>query len=455
MYFCQWLLTAGIAALSLGAGFAKPLNGAGRTLVVVDDPNEYSQYLESLEQREFQLTIKDTHDESGLELVNYGELTYDNLIVLPTKAKSLGPKLSAKALLEYFNLGGNILAVTSAKSSPESLREFAAELDIHISPRGYQIVDHFNSADSSDEHNVLKLTSANINAPDSVISDIISHDEDGGSTKSGEFDYEAGNAAYLGNNELVIPFISAPSTSYVFDAREQEDNDVADKLWVSGSQAYLAAGLQSRKNTRFSWVGSASLFKNGAAASASAIDNITKWTFQEKSVLKSVGASHYDLTFPEVENPHIYKVSTDVLYLISLSEWNGNEWVPFDASDVQLEFIMLDPYYRLTLSRNATAEAAAEDGSIAIYSTQFKAPDQYGMFTFKTEYQRPGYTFVEDARVVTVRHIANDEWPRSWEITNSWVYLTSAGSVVIGWLVFVAFYLYTGYSPKKSDKKTQ
>ncbi|GME78778.1 unnamed protein product [Ambrosiozyma monospora] len=75
------------------------------------------------------------------------------------------------------------------------------------------------------------------------------------------------------------------------------------------------------------------------------------------------------------------------------------------------------------------------------------------MFTFKVDYKRPGWSYVDESAVVPVRHLANDEYPRSWEITNSWVYLASYGAVVLGWLAFVWFYITSGNKTVKLDEK--
>lgn len=36
-------------------------------------------------------------------------------------------------------------------------------------------------------------------------------------------------------------------------------------------------------------------------------------------------------------------------YSVRLEEWDGKNWVPFKADDVQLEFVRLDPYIRVNL----------------------------------------------------------------------------------------------------------
>ena len=56
---------------------------------------------------------------------------------------------------------------------------------------------------------------------------------------------------------------------------------------------------------------------------------------------KRVGSSE---TFPLN-----YKVSEDVYFSTEIWEWDGDKWVPYSAEDVLLEFVMLDPYYRIPL----------------------------------------------------------------------------------------------------------
>ncbi|CAN6645749.1 dolichyl-diphosphooligosaccharide--protein glycosyltransferase subunit Wbp1p [Trichomonascus vanleenenianus] len=398
-----------------------PVDGALRTLVVGDNSTELQGFVDSLAARGHNVTTVDVHD-SSIELSLFDQLTYDHLVLLPVRAKALGSHLTAAKLLEYFNGGGNVLAVTTPKSVPEAVRDFAAELDLHIAPRGYKAIDHFVGGGAA--HDTWAVSQ--VVGPKSVLGDIAT------------FEVAGSGGAYLGNSELVIPLVSGEETTYVYDARDEEE--VAKQPWTTGRQVSLAAAVQGNNNARFAWVGS-----DLSGSNADFTNELSKWVMQEKSVLRASNVYHHRAG--EEETHHHYRVSEDIEYSIDVSEWREDRWVPYEASDVQLEFIMLDPYYRLNLEATPKANATT-------YSAAFKIPDQYGMFTFSTEYRRPGLSFIEERHVVTVRHIANDEWPRSWEITNSWVYLTSAGSVVAAWLVFVLLYLYTGPSTSKV-KKTQ
>lgn len=406
---------------------ARPVNDLTRTLVVVDESisqSDYTSLFRSLQQRNHHLDIKHVKDQ-GLELLKYDLKEYDNLVILPmTKTRALGSKLTAHQLLDFFDRGGNIFAITNPSSSPDSIRDFAAELDIHISPRGYKLVDHFIGKDNG--HDKFSFSGSEYFKAPNVI------------TQQQSVKFSAANAAYLGNNEYTIPILNAAETSYVYDSRDEED--VMKEAWVSGTQAHVSAAFQSKHNARFFWVGSADLVLDNAEFSK----DVTEWTFQEKAVIKSVFVKH-KLVDSIVENEKLYKVSEDLTYSIGISEWNGESWGPFSGhDDVQLEFVMLDPYYRITLDENKAASGI----DFAVYSTNFKIPDQYGMFTFKTQYERPGLSFIDEQEVVTIRHIANDEWPRSWKITNSWVYLTSVSTVISAWLLFVVFYLYSAKNSK-------
>ena len=70
------------------------------------------------------------------------------------------------------------------------------------------------------------------------------------------------------------------------------------------------------------------------------------------------------------------------VYSVELEQLVGDQWRPFTASDVQLEFVRIDPFVRTALKPAA--------GSV--YSAEFTVPDVYGVFQFKLEYQRLGYT---------------------------------------------------------------
>ena len=130
-----------------------------------------------------------------------------------------------------------------------------------------------------------------------------------------------------------------------------------------------------------------------------------------------------------------------------------DRWIPFQlpANDsLQLEFTMLDPYYRLNLV------STAMDVDTTTFSVNFTVPDQHGIFAFRTNYKRPYITYIDEKIQVTLRHMAHNEWARSYTISGSWVWLGGLASTVIGWIAFVALWLYSApQGTKKVAAKKQ
>jgi oligosaccharyltransferase complex subunit beta len=114
---------------------------------------------------------------------------------------------------------------------------------------------------------------------------------------------------------------------------------------------------------------------------------------------------------------------------------------------------MLSPFHRLALN----PDSSKSTDSAAAYSTTFKLPDQHGIFNFKVNYKRPLLSNVEEKNTVSVRHMAHDEWPRSFVISGAWPWIGGVGVTVAGWLAFVALWMFR--APVKgrvvAGKKTQ
>lgn len=137
------------------------------------------------------------------------------------------------------------------------------------------------------------------------------------------------------------------------------------------------------------------------------------------------------------------------VYAIDISEYKDGEWVPFKANDVQLEVIMLDPYIRTTLKQ------VSGDVTSGRFESHLRLPDVYGVFTFKVNYKRAGYTYLKAEDRVSIRPFRHNEYPRF--LTAALPYYTSTGSMIVGFLIFSAVWLSTwGKEPavKKSKAKS-
>lgn len=369
------------------------------------------------------ISIEANDNDLELNDIN-GNLLYKNLVILSNKAKSLGSNIDYKSLLSFAENGGNII-ITSDSINGTNLDNtlFLNEIGIYPSPKGYKYIDyHTNNGDSN----------VNINSNQFLNEYIISSsNEDTGM----EIKLKDPSVALISNSEFLIPLLQTSRSSFSKDKSSKKDIP-----WHTGLEGYLAVAFQGRNNGRITWIGS----KNILFEYPEITNEITQWTFQQKSVIKvnefihkRVDNEGNEIIF--VDEDDFYKQGdlTDVKF--SMIELKNGEWVPFVANEtLQLEFIMLDPFQRLKMEN-------LKNGS---HHINCKLPDQFGIFTFRIDYRKPGLTYLRAEDIVTVRHLAEDEHGRSWENSNSYVYLAGLGSVIASWLIFVILFLFTSEDSK-------
>lgn len=86
--------------------------------------------------------------------------------------------------------------------------------------------------------------------------------------------------------------------------------------------------------------------KSGNEALAKAL---SKWVFKEIGVLRVGQVTHHKAG--EKTPPNAYTITDQVVYSIVIEEWKPEprKWVPFNANDMQLEFVRIDPFVRTSL----------------------------------------------------------------------------------------------------------
>ncbi|KAI0871852.1 Dolichyl-diphosphooligosaccharide--protein glycosyltransferase subunit WBP1 [Hypoxylon argillaceum] len=456
-------------------------NGGNRLLVVLEDVAEkhgFSKFLGDLEGRGFDITYETPKSES-LRLFHLGERSYDHVLLLPTKSKGLGPNLTPNILLQFTNAEGNILLALSGSSAvPSSLISTLLEFDIHLpADRHGLVVDHFNydTASASEKHDVLLLpTPGPLRADYKDFFSLSSSDARDGSARvaktpggGGVIAFPNGVGQTLGHGSLLSPILRAPATAYSYNPKE--DTETVDDLFASGAQLSLVSALQARNSARFTVVGSADMLsdkwfdakvsKVGEKGSVSTLNRefakaVSGWTFNEIGVLRVNWVEHHlnEEGLSNASNPKIYRIKNDVTYSISLSEYSWDKYIPFtvpENDELQLEFSMLSPFYRIALKPTISSEDSTT------YSVSFKLPDQHGIFNFLVNYKRPFLNNVFEKNTVSVRHFAHDEWPRSFVISGAWPWIAGIGVTVVGWLGFCAVWLYSAPPATGESKKKQ
>ncbi|KAI2632887.1 Dolichyl-diphosphooligosaccharide--protein glycosyltransferase subunit WBP1 [Xylaria nigripes] len=457
-------------------------SSGNRLLVILEDVAEkdgYSKFLSDLEGRGFEITFENPKSKS-LSLFHLGERQYDHVMLMPTKTKGLGPSLTSNILLDFVNAEGNILMCLSSSTPVSSnLVSLLLELDIHLPPdRQGLVVDHFNydTSSSPEKHDVLLLpspgalrrdTKVYFGLPSSGVHDPAREMVTSGEKASGVIAFPNGIGQTLGQSPLLSPILRAPSTSYSYHTQDQAE--VIDDLFASGAQLALVSTLQARNSARFTVVGSADMLSDKwfdaqvkKVGEKNTVDTLNRdfakavsgWTFKETGVLRVNWIEHHlnEEGFSNASNPKIYRIKNDVTYSISLSEYSWDKYIPFtvpENDELQLEFSMLSPFYRLKLNPTVSSEDSTT------YSVSFKLPDQHGIFNFLVNYKRPFLSNVFEKNTVSVRHFAHNEWPRSFVISGAWPWIAGISVTVVGWLGFCAVWLYSAPEKGGESKKKQ
>jgi len=137
----------------------------------------------------------------------------------------------------------------------------------------------------------------------------------------------------------------------------RETTKEGDNLYTTGNQVILVTATQGRNNARIIISGSLDLFSNELFAKSKGVNrkyanHLINWTFGLTGIIKYQNIHHH--LVGTSNQPGEYKTSDRVEYSMEILTWNDEKksWVPYVADDVILEFIMLDPYYRIPIEFN-------------------------------------------------------------------------------------------------------
>lgn len=257
---------------------------------------------------------------------------------------------------------------------------------------------------------------------------------------------------------LLLPLLRAPPTAYAIEKRDgSEVSPVENGPHAVGEQAKLVTGFQTRLNSRAVWSGSVELFSDNfwsddTTGNSAFVNDVTKWLFGEKNVVKVLGSRHYNTHDSTLTPKEQYRIGEDVTYEIVLSEYDSERggWIaPHTLHDMQLEVTMLDPHLRIQLHPSTKFEHRSNTNRT--YTASFKLPDRHGVFTFLVDYKRQGVSWLEERSQISITPLRHDEFERF--ITGAMPYYATVGSIVIAWLVFSAVWLNLDPSSSKVKGK--
>ncbi|KAH7661742.1 Dolichyl-diphosphooligosaccharide--protein glycotransferase protein [Dioscorea alata] len=404
-----------------------------RILVLVDDlaiRSSHSIFFKSLETRGFDLDFK-LSDDPKLTLQRYGHYLYDGLVLFSPSTQRFGGSVDMAAILDFVDAGHDLILAADSSAS-DLVRGIATEcgVDFDEDPEAV-VIDHTSYAVSETEGDHTLIAS------DSFInSNVILGDK----KIEAPVLFQGIGHSLNPANSLVLKVLSASPSAYSANPKTKLSSPPS----LTGSAISLVSVVQARNNARIFISGSLALFSNrflrsGVLKVGSSVKyeksgneqfvtEISKWVFHERGHLKAVNVKHSKAG--ETSEPAIYRINDDLEYSLEIYEWSGTSWKPYIADDVQVQFYMMSPYVLKTLSNDQKG----------LYSTSFKVPDVYGVFQFKVEYQRLGYTSLSLAKQIPVRPFRHNEYERF--IPAAYPYYGASFSTMAGFFIFTIVYLY-------------
>nr|XP_054769099.1 dolichyl-diphosphooligosaccharide--protein glycosyltransferase 48 kDa subunit-like [Lytechinus pictus] len=436
-------MAVGVALVLCGLlAILSTVQGGGKTLVLLDSMTmreSHSMFFKSLQERGFDLTYK-TADDPNLKLSSYGEYLYEHLVLFCPSVEEFGGDIGENTLTDFIDEGGNILVAGNADIG-EPLRELGSNCGLEFDEEGTSVIDHLNY-DVKDEgyHTLVVADSENMIDAETIV----------GPKSNKPVLFNGVGLIADPDNPLIIDVLHASSSAYSHNPQEP----VEDYPLAVGKNTLLVAALQARNNARVVFSGSVELFSDAffqsAVQKASSGSKkyaesgnqalavaLSQWVFKEHGVIRVSRVTHHKVG--ETTPPASYTIEDKVEYNIWLDILVDGEWRPFSAKDVQLEFVRIDPFVRTSLQSN--------NGR---FSTVFKLPDIYGVFQFKVDYNRIGYTHLFSTTQVSVRPFEHTQFERF--IPSAFPYYASAFSMMFGVFVFSFVFLHHRDSDKSKKE---
>ncbi|KAK2665268.1 hypothetical protein Ddye_003842 [Dipteronia dyeriana] len=405
-----------------------------RVLVLLDDfavKSSHSLFFDSLKSRGFELEFKLVED-PNIGLQRYGQYLYDALVLFCPSVERFGGSINVASIADFVDSGHDLIIAADTNAS-DLIREISTESGVDFDENAAaMVIDHTGYAVSNTEGDHTLIAS-----DDLIKSDVIL----GSKNIEAPVLFQGIGHSVNPANSLALQVLAASPSAYSANPLSKLSSPPS----LTGSAISLVSVIQARNNARIVVAGSLSMFSNrffrsGVQKAGSStkyeksgneefFTELSKWVFHERGHLKAVNVRHHKVG--ESDEPAMYRINDDSDYSVEIYEWSGTSWEPFVANDVQLQFYMMSPYVLKTLSTDKKG----------LYSTSFKVPDVYGVFQFKVEYQRLGYTSLSLSKQIPVRPFRHNEYERF--LPAAYPYYGASFSMMVGFFIFTVVHLYS------------
>ena len=417
-----------------------------KTLVLLDDWHNVatnSVFWNQIKKMGYEIDFKMANDKE-IKLTNYGEYIYENIVFFaPTYVDSGKNEITIEKLLKFIDDGHDLMIFGSSDAGKfirSLVNEFGADFDDFDSQVKDSVYLHYNPKEVGLNKQLLDLYDDEIIISKNVIK------------ISNIFKNPKGYILYKGigmdldpQNKYVFPILSGDTNSYSVSKNTGE-------VFSNGEHIKLVNGYQARNNRRVVVLGSTEICSDkfyylsmgedtkSMLESPNAVfcSDLLNWNFQRTGVLKFTNVKHNNNQGQSLDT---YRIKDYLEYYIDILEYDyvNDSWKNYDADDIQLSFLMMNPYYINQLKRIYGKPT---------YYAKFRAPEKHGVFKFIVDYHRTGYSYIFSSTKVPLRPFYHNEFPRF--IPCAYPYYVSVFVILGSFILFSILFLY-GKEKEKTE----
>ena len=409
-----------------------------KTLILLDDWNNVdanSLFWKQITDMGYEIDFKMAHDKE-IKLTNFGEYIYDNIIFFaPTFTDTKKNEINIQNLLKYIDDGHDLMIFGSSDASKfmrELVNEFGVDYDDYDSEIKDSLYLHQNSGVKGLNKQLINLHNDEI-----IISKNIIGINNIFNKPNGYILYKGIGMDLDPQNKYVFPILSGDKNSYSVSKSTGE-------VYSNGEHIKLVNGYQARNNRRIVLLGSTDICSDkfyylsmteenkSMLESPNAIfcQDILNWNFQRTGVLKYENVRHNNNQGVTLDT---YRIKDYLEYYIDILEYDykTNSWKNYESDDIQLSFIMMNPYYINQMRRLHNKPT---------YYAKFRAPEKHGVFKFIVDYHRTGYSYIFSSTKIPLRPFYHNEFPRF--IPCAYPYYVSVFVILGAFILFSILFLY-------------
>lgn len=327
-----------------------------RALVILDDWNmieSHSMFWDQLRNASYELEFKMV-DDNSIKLDFYGDKLFDSIILcVPslTDEQAKNSEISIKKILKHFDDGGNLMIIAD-KNVDSYLRTLVTEFGVDFDDYDSQVKDslYLHSLKSNLNADLIDQRTNNIVVTKNVI------------PVKNVFHHPLNYILYEGigldidmHNQYLFSVLRADDNSYSVNSENGLYYNFGDKI-------KLVAAYQGKNNKRVIISGSSSLCSNKFyflssvdgmnplnSANALFCNDLILWNTQNTGVLKYENVRHQRKS--DGVTLDIYRIKDELEYMVDIFEYDykTDSWKPYLTDDLQIEYTMMSPFYRLQL----------------------------------------------------------------------------------------------------------